>query len=160
MGFYTLLAKAKMGETSDALDIIREYWGGMLKMGATTFWEDFDVKWTENSFRIDEPPKENMHDIHGDFGKHCYLQFRHSLCHGWASGPTAFLSGHVLGVNIEEAGCKRVRISPHLGNLSYVKGSYPTPFGEIHIEHKSENGKITTRYTAPKEIEIIVDTDE
>lgn len=160
MGFYVLLAKAKMLETDDALDIMREYWGGMLKMGATSFWEDFDVKWTENSYRIDELPKENMHDIHGDFGNHCYRQFRHSLCHGWASGPTAFLSKHVLGVNIEEAGCKRIRILPHLGNLTYVNGSYPTPFGKIHITHKKENGKIITTYSAPKEIEIIVDGGE
>lgn len=46
-----------------------------------------------------------------DFGKFCYTQFRHSLCHGWASGPTAFLSEYVLGVKILESGCRKVKIS-------------------------------------------------
>lgn len=82
----------------------------MLKLGATTFWEDFDISWTENAAGIDEIVPEGKTDIHGDFGKHCYKQFRHSLCHGWASGPTAFLSQKVLGIEILEPGCKKVRI--------------------------------------------------
>ena len=32
-------------ENRRALDIIRDYWGGMLDMGATSFWEDFDLAW-------------------------------------------------------------------------------------------------------------------
>jgi hypothetical protein len=32
---------------------------------------------------------------------YCYQGFRYSLCHGWASGPTAWLSPHVLGVQIQ-----------------------------------------------------------
>ena len=35
MGYYVLLAKAKQGEFTDAVDIIKKYWGGMLKMGVT-----------------------------------------------------------------------------------------------------------------------------
>ena len=46
-----------------------------------------------------------------DFGKFCYTQFRPSLCHGWASGQTAFLSEYVLGVKILEPGCRKVKIS-------------------------------------------------
>ncbi len=157
MGYYVLLAKAKLNDTQAAMDIIRKYWGGMLKMGATTFWEDFDIAWMENSYRIDELPKEEMRDIHGDFGKFCYTQFRHSLCHGWASGPTAFMSKHILGVEIMEAGCKKIRIVPDLGDLQWVRGSYPTPFGTIFIEHKRENGKIVTSYKAPKEIEVVIE---
>ena len=26
-----------------ALDVIRTYWGAMLDLGATTFWEDFNI---------------------------------------------------------------------------------------------------------------------
>lgn len=43
-GFSVLLAKAETGEYSEALDIIRSYRGGMLKMGTTAFREDFDIK--------------------------------------------------------------------------------------------------------------------
>lgn len=52
-------------------------------------------------------------DIHGDCGAYCYVGFRHSLCHGWASGPTSWLSRHILGVEVIEPGCRQVRITPH-----------------------------------------------
>ena len=155
MGYYVLLAKAKLREYTEALDIIRSYWGGMLQMGATTFWEDFDIRWMENAGRIDEIVPENQKDIHGDFGRFCYTQYRHSLCHGWASGPTAYLSQYVLGVHIIEPGCKKVLIKPQLGDLEWVKGTYPTPYGNISLEHRMENGEIISQIDAPKEIEIV-----
>ena len=67
-GFYVIEALGKAGETKAALDMIRQYWGGMLDAGATTFWEDFDLAWTENSGRIDELVPPGKKDIHGDFG--------------------------------------------------------------------------------------------
>lgn len=158
-GFYTLQALAKSGDTKDALDIICNYWGKMLELGATTFWEDFDITWADNASRIDEVVADGKKDIHGDFGKHCYKGFRHSLCHGWASGPTAFLSNKVLGVHIKEAGCKKVEIIPDLGGLSWVKGKFPTPYGEIEIEHRMVNGKIETKISAPKEIDVTIKQD-
>ena len=135
--------------------MIEKYWGKMLKMGATTFWEDFDVSWCENAARIDEVVPEGKVDIHGDFGKYCYKGFRHSLCHGWASGSTAFMSNKILGVNILEPGCKKVEIKPDLGNLNWAKGKFPTPYGEIIIEHRVQNGKIVSEVSAPLGIEII-----
>lgn len=155
-GYYTLQALAKSGDTGDALDIICKYWGKMLEMGATTFWEDFDVKWTENAARIDEVVPAGKKDIHGDFGKFCYEGFRHSLCHGWASGPTAFLSKQVLGINVKEPGFKKVEIQPDLGGLSWAKGKIPTPYGEICVEHRMKNGEIETKVSAPEEIDVIV----
>lgn len=155
MGFYVLNALGKMKKTDALLDIVREYWGGMLKMGATTFWEDFDIKWINNACRIDEIVKDEKSDIHGDNGKFCYTGFRHSLCHGWASGPTAVLSKYVLGIHILEPGCKKVKISPQLGSLKFAKGSFPTPYGNIIVEHKNIDGKIVSEISAPKEIEII-----
>ena len=157
MGFYVLKALARMGDVKSALDIIRQYWGGMLSVGATTFWEDFDIKWLENGTRIDELVPEGMTDVHGDNGKHCYKGFRHSLCHGWASGPTGILSRYVLGVKIEEAGCKKIRITPNLGDLDYARGSFPTPYGEIRIEHTKKDGKIITKVNAPLDVTIIGD---
>ena len=63
----------------------------MLEKGATTFWEDFDMEWVENTSSIDEFPQEGKKDIHGDFGAHCYEGFRHSLCHGWSAGVIQFI---------------------------------------------------------------------
>ena len=155
LGFYVLNAYAMAGDIDGALDIIENYWGRMFDFGATSFWEDFDVEWTKNAYGIDQLPRDGKSDIHGDNGKFCYHGFRHSLCHGWSGGPTAFLSRYVLGVEVLAPGCKRVRIAPMLGKLNFVRGKYPTPYGEIEIEHKRAGGEIETKITAPKEIEII-----
>jgi hypothetical protein len=71
--------------------MMKEYCGGMLSVGATTFFEDFDIDWLENSCRIDRFPKKGQKDIHGDFGRFCYTGFRHSLCHGWSAGVITFI---------------------------------------------------------------------
>lgn len=155
-GYYVLQARAMANDYEGCLDVIRKYWGGMLDLGATTFWEDFDLDWTVNAGRIDELVPEGKKDIHGDFGKYCYKGFRHSLCHGWASGPTAWLTEQVLGVKVVMPGCRVVRVVPHLGDLAWAEGSFPTPYGLIRIKHvKKPDGKIESRIDAPKEVEII-----
>ena len=130
----------KYGLHGEARRLIRDYWGAMLDFGATTFWEDFDLTWTENAFGIDQLPVPGKKDIHGDFGKHCYIGLRHSLCHGWAGGPTAFLSDAVLGVKILKPGYREVSVQPDLCGLEYVRGSVPTPFGPIEVTAE-KNGK-------------------
>ena len=156
IGFYVLNARAMAGDICGSLEIIRKYWGAMLSLGATTFWEDFDIDWIDNAARIDEITPPGKIDIHGDKGKFCYMQFRHSLCHGWASGPTAFLSRYILGVSITAPGCKKLKITPNLGDLQWVRGIYPTPFGDVFIEHKVVSGKVKTNYSAPDGVEVEV----
>ncbi len=90
MSYYILKAVASF-DREKAIEMMKEYFGAMLDKGATTFWEDFDIQWAENSSRIDEFPKEGEKDIHGDFGAFCYQGFRHSLCHGWSAGVIGFL---------------------------------------------------------------------
>ena len=155
-GYYMLEALAKAGNYQEALDRISEYWGAMLDLGATTFWEDFNIEWTKNAGRIDELVPEGKVDVHGSYGDYCYKGFRHSLCHGWASGPTAWLSRHVLGVQVLEPGCKKVRIEPHLGNLKWVEGTFPTPHGDIRIRHEiGADGRVKSDIQAPEGVEIV-----
>lgn len=155
-GYYMLEAMAKAGNYQGAMDIISEYWGAMLDLGATTFWEDFNMEWTRNAARIDELVPEGKVDVHRTYGDYCYKGFRHSLCHGWASGPTAWLSRHVLGVQVLEPGCRKVKIEPHLGDLEWVEGSFPTPLGVITIKHtRGADGKVLSEIQAPEGIEII-----
>lgn len=131
MSYYVLMAMAKAGGT-DMLDITKEYYGGMLDRGATSFWEDFDIAWLENSSRIDEFPKEGQRDIHADFGKYCYTQLRHSLCHGWSSGVLAFLIEYVFGIHITDGG-RKLCVKPHLLGLTDVKMKFPMKQGEVLI---------------------------
>ena len=155
-GYYMLEAMAKAGNYQGAMDIISEYWGAMLDLGATTFWEDFNIDWMENAARIDELVPEGKVDVHSSYGGYCYVGFRHSFCHGWASGPTAWLSRYVLGVQVLEPGCRKVKIEPHLGNLNRVEGSFPTPYGVIRIKHeKQANGKIRSDIQVPEGVELV-----
>ena len=155
-GYYMLEAMAMAGNYQGAMDIISEYWGAMLDLGATTFWEDFNIEWTKNAARIDEIVPEDKVDVHRTYGDYCYKGFRHSLCHGWASGPTAWLSRHVLGVEVVEPGFKKVRIVPHLGNLNWVEGTFPTPYGIIKVRHeKDQNGKIHSDIQVPEGVVLV-----
>jgi len=155
-GYYVLQARAMAGDYDGAIDVIRKYWGGMIDLGATTFWEDFDMKWLENAGRIDEITPAGKVDVHAQYGSYCYKGLRNSFCHGWASGPTAWLSQHVLGVTVVEAGCRKVKIEPYLGDLKWVEGTYPTPLGIISVRHEKQlDGTIKSTIKAPKGIKII-----
>lgn len=131
MAYYILTAMAKCGG-SDMLDIIKTYYGGMLSRGATSFWEDFDIDWLEGSGRIDELPKDGQKDIHGDYGKHCYQQFRHSLCHGWSAGVYAFIVEYILGLSIKDGG-KTYSVNSHLMGLTDIDAEFPIADGTLKI---------------------------
>lgn len=92
MSYYVLTAIASRNEAL-AIELMKEYYGAMLDRGATTFWEDFHMEWLEGSGRLDEMD-DTKKDIHGDFGAHCYVGFRHSLCHGWSAGVAKFIKEH------------------------------------------------------------------
>ena len=157
-GYYMLKARAKAGDYKGAIDNMRQYWGGMLDLGATTFWEDFDIDWMKNGARIDEMVPDGKVDVHASSGGYCYKGFRHSFCHGWASGPTSWLTQYVLGINVLEPGCKVIKIEPHLGDLQWVKGTFPTPLGVLKIEHrKMDDGTVKTSFDAPTGIKILIE---
>lgn len=156
LGYYVLKARAEAGDISGSLACIREYWGGMLSLGATTFWEDFSLDWLDNAARIDELTPPGQNDVHGCFGDYCYKGYRHSLCHGWAAGPTAWLSEYVLGIRVKEAGCKVIEVRPMLGDLDWAEGSFPTPYGTIRVKHeKRSDGTIATEIEAPAGVTVI-----
>ena len=131
MAYYILTAMAESGGKY-MLDIIKAYYGGMLSRGATSFWEDFDIDWLENSGRIDAFPEEGQKDIHGDFGKYCYTQFRHSLCHGWSSGVLSFIIEYILGIHISDGG-ETVTVEPHLSGLTDIEAKLPLKSGILTV---------------------------
>jgi alpha-L-rhamnosidase len=156
-GYYMLQAQAKAGDYQTAINNIRQYWGGMLDLGATTFWEDFNLEEAKNAARIDEIVPPGKLDYHRNTGAYCYIGLRRSLCHGWASGPTSWLTENVLGFKVVEPGCKTIKIEPHLADLQWVEGSFPTPYGVIKVKHtKLANGQVKTDILqAPKQVKII-----
>ena len=89
-GYYMLEALAATGHKDEAIKLISDYWGAMLDLGATTFWEDLKYSDVANAAPIDNFVPAHKYDIHAGGGAYCYKGLRLSLCHGWASGPTAW----------------------------------------------------------------------
>ncbi len=113
------------------------------------------MRWLENATRIDEFPTDGTMNVHADRGQHCYKGLRHSLCHGWAAGPVAFLAEYVLGIRVTEAGGKSVHLCPMLAGLDYARGSYPTKYGKISVEwRKVEDRTELTKLVCPDEVNV------
>ena len=153
--YYILAAKALAGDLAGALSDMKAYFGGMLDMGATTFWEDFHLGWMKNAARIDEPVPKGKVDIHGAYGAFCYKKFRHSLCHGWASGPCPFLTYYVLGVRALSHDIYEVK--PELADLEWAKGTFPTQHGIIEVSARKVDGEVVVDIKAPEGITIITE---
>ncbi|MGE5519266.1 MAG: alpha-L-rhamnosidase [Candidatus Dadabacteria bacterium] len=155
-GYYMLQAQAKADDYEGALDNIRNYWGGMLDLGATTFWEDFDLEEASNAAPIDNIVPADKKDYHRNTGAYCYIGLRRSLCHGWSSGPTPWLSENVLGIKVLEPGSRKIKVEPHLADLNWAEGTFPTPMGAVYVKHtKGADGKVTSVIRAPKGITIV-----
>jgi hypothetical protein len=116
-----------MGHREDALQWMRQYWGGMLEEGATSFWEAYDPDWF----------KEDFHSsLQADRRSGYFV----SLAHGWSSGPTPWLTEQVLGIQSQGPGFDTVDIRPDLLDLEWAKGTQPTPHGPLSISLKKAQG--------------------
>lgn len=134
--FYVITAMAEAGHRREALDWIREFWGGMMSAGATSFWEAYDPSW----------PKANFHEsLQADNGQGYFV----SLCHGWSSGPTAWLTEQILGIQPQAAGFSQVSIRPDLAGLEWARGAEPTPHGPIKVDLRGRGGAIETTLDLP-----------
>ncbi|MFC5682219.1 family 78 glycoside hydrolase catalytic domain [Flavobacterium sp. MAHUQ-51] len=116
MRFYELEALCAMGEQDYVLKEMKDYWGGMLKEGATSFWEEYNPnkKGTEHLAMYGRP-----------YGK--------SLCHAWGSSPIYLLGKYYLGVKPTAPGYAQYEIKPNLGSLQWMEGKVPTPKGEVAL---------------------------
>jgi alpha-L-rhamnosidase len=116
MRFYELEALCAVGEQSYVLKQIKDYWGGMLKLGATTFWEEYN-------------PAKSGADHYAMYGR----PYGKSLCHAWGASPIYLLGKYYLGVKPTSPGYKDYIIEPNLGSLQWMEGSVPTPNGDIKV---------------------------
>ena len=116
MRFYELEALCSLGEQKTVLKEMKDYWGGMLREGATTFWEKYNPtdKGTQHLAMYGRP-----------YGK--------SLCHAWGASPIYLLGKYYLGIQPVKAGYSEFSITPNLGGLKWMEGTVPTPTGEIKL---------------------------
>ena len=125
MRFYELEALCMAGLQKQVLPEIRDYWGGMLKEGATSFWEKYVPS---------ETGTQHLAMYGRPYGK--------SLCHAWGASPIYLIGKYYLGVRPTKPGYAEYEIRPSLGDLEWMQGTVPTPHGLIHIYMSSSCIKI------------------
>lgn len=130
--FYVVTAMARMGHRRAALNWIRQYWGGMVQEGATSFWEGYDPTWYKG------------YNFHASLQADNMSGYNVSLAHGWSSGVTPWLMTQILGIRPTAGGFARVDIRPDLLGLKWAKGGEPTPHGVLSVSIRKDNGYVTT----------------
>lgn len=126
MRFYELEALSAMGEQDLVLKEMKSYWGGMLNLGATSFWEEYNP---------DKKGTEHLAMYGRKFGK--------SLCHAWGASPIYLLGKYYLGVKPTSAGYATYVVEPGLGGLQWMQGKVPTPDGDIELRMSANEIKVT-----------------
>ncbi len=129
--YYVIAAMAKMGHRAEALDWIRQYWGGMIDEGATSFWEGYDPSWYKQ-------------DFHASLQADGTTGYQASLAHGWSSGVTPWIMEQILGIQPRGPGFSQVDIRPDLLGLEWAQGGEPTPGGILRVDIRKDNGFKTT----------------
>jgi len=135
--YYAVSAMAEAGRRQEALEWIRNYWGGMLRPDTTTFWEGYDTRW----------PGEHFHQhLQTDHGEGYFV----SLCHGWSSGATAWLTEQVLGIQPQAAGFAKVAIRPDLCGLKWARGTEPCPPGLVKVDYQYDAAGFVAKIEIPE----------
>ncbi|MEN0055505.1 MAG: alpha-L-rhamnosidase C-terminal domain-containing protein [Mucilaginibacter sp.] len=127
MRFYELEALCAMGEQKHVLQEMKAYWGGMLNLGATTFWEEYD-------------PSKSGAAHYAMYGR----EFGKSLCHAWGASPIYLLGKYYLGVKPTAPGYQQYLVEPKLGGLQWMEGSIPTPHGDIKVYCSTKQIKVSS----------------
>lgn len=117
MRFYELETLCIDGLQEQVLQEMKAYWGGMLREGATSFWEKYnpEEKGTQHLAMYGRP-----------YGK--------SLCHAWGASPIYLIGKYFLGVRPTKPGYEEYEVHPALGGLEWMEGDVPTPVGKIHVK--------------------------
>lgn len=125
MRFYELEALCVMGEQADVLKQMKDYWGGMINLGATTFWEKYNPELNVKGASVEENLRAQLPMYGRPYGK--------SLCHAWGASPIYLLGRYFLGVEPTKQGYEEYTVKPVLGGLKWMDGDVPTPEGTIHV---------------------------
>ena len=126
MRFYELEALCEAGHYDGLLAEIKSYWGGMLREGATTFWEKYVPS---------ESGRQHLSMYGRPYGK--------SLCHAWGASPIYIIGKYLLGVRPMKPGYAEYEVCPRLCGLKKMEGVVPTPWGVISV--KMDESTITVR---------------
>ncbi len=115
--FFELDAMCRIGEYRYMTDMLHSYWGGMLEMGATTFWEEYF-------------PDKTRVENYAMYGE----RYDKSLCHAWGASPIYLLGKYALGVRPTAPAFATYEVKPMLMCFDDFEGKVPTPNGVISVK--------------------------
>lgn len=75
-----------------------------------------------------------------------------SDCHAWGSSPNIEFYRTILGIDSDGVAFSKVKITPHLGQITDITGTMPHPKGSISVSYKLENRKWKIQVELPKTI--------
>ena len=114
--FFELDTLCRCGQQETVWRRMREYWGGMLALGATTFWEEYNPSVEGDAH----------YAMYGDkFGK--------SLCHAWGASPLYLLGRYFVGLYPLTPGYKTFAIEPWLSPFNALDCTFPIKEGEVQL---------------------------
>lgn len=125
--FYELDAMCKIGDYAYMKNMLNSYWGEMIRLGATTIWEEFD------------PNKKGIEHYEMYGGK-----YEKSLCHAWGASPIYLLGKYALGVKPTKAGYKEYTVCPQDVGLGNFKGTVPTKNGNIYVSFDGKKAEVVS----------------
>ena len=125
--FYELDAMCKIGDFGYMKNMLDSYWGEMIRLGATTIWEEFD------------PTKKGIEHYEMYGGK-----YEKSLCHAWGASPIYLLGKYALGVKPTKPGYKEYTVCPSDIGLGAFKGSVPTKNGNISVSFDGKKAEVVS----------------
>jgi alpha-L-rhamnosidase len=94
-------------------------WRENIKMGLTTWAETSDVDKTRSD------------------------------CHAWGSSPNIEFYRTILGIDSDGLAFSKVKIEPHLGEMTDINGAIPHPKGNLSASYKLDNGKWKIQIETP-----------
>jgi hypothetical protein len=72
-----------------------------------------------------------------------------SDCHAWGASPNIEFLRTVVGIDSDAPGFSKIRVQPHPGTLTNIKGEMPHPKGKISAEYGKKNSKWSVTLDLP-----------
>lgn len=114
---FELDVMGKIGHFDFIENMIKTYWKGMLDLGATTVWEEYNPNLSG----------AQHYEMYGNkYGK--------SLCHAWGASPIYLLGKYYLGVTPTSSGYETFEVKPYLGGFKFIDGVVPIKDGSVSVK--------------------------
>lgn len=118
MRLYEMAALCELNRKREVLSQLKEYFGGMVGLGAATFWEYYD-------------PAEQGPERYAMYGR----KYGKSLCHAWGGAPVYLIGRYLVGLSPVSDG-SRFQLEPSLELLSGFEGEFPLAAGCVRLEYR------------------------